>query len=52
MSPRLMAYQSEVEIVDMLSSKFGIAKTDLYKFLINRKFGSDIIRKLYGKKET
>lgn len=46
----LTAYDGEQKVVDTLSQKFGIKKTDLYKFLIHRKFGSDIIRKVYGKK--
>lgn len=48
----LNAYPGERKIVDMLSQKFGIKKTELYKFLISRKFGGDVIRKVYGQKKS
>lgn len=42
------AYQAEREIVDMVWTTFDIKKQDLYKFLINRKFGKEVIRNVYG----
>jgi hypothetical protein len=44
------AYSAERKIVDMLADKFALDKKDLYKFLIHRKFGKDIIQKVYGTK--
>gem|GEM_PF-1677641 len=51
MQAAINGYPGERKIVDMLSEKFNLKKTDLYKFLIHRKFGGDLIRKVYGKKE-
>ncbi len=46
--PSLNAYEAEREIVDMVWAKFGLKKQDLHRFLINRKFGKEVIGKVYG----